>query len=29
VLVAPPTGERVACLVAVAGGHAALEAIYD
>jgi hypothetical protein len=29
VLVATPDGERVACLVAVAAGHAALEAIYD
>jgi hypothetical protein len=24
-----PDGERVACLVAVTAGHAALEAIYD
>ena len=29
VLVAAPDGERVACLVAVTAGHAALEAIYD
>lgn len=29
VLVATPDGERVACLVAVTAGHAALEAIYD
>jgi protein ImuB len=29
VLVAAPDGERVACLVAVTGGDAALEAIYD
>jgi protein ImuB len=29
VLVAGPDGERVACLVAVAAGRAALEAIYD
>ena len=29
VLLAAPDGERVACLVAVTAGHAALEAIYD
>ena len=29
VLVAAPDGERVACLVAVTAGDAALEAIYD
>ena len=29
VLVAAPDGERVACLIAVTAGHAALEAIYD
>jgi hypothetical protein len=28
-LVDVPDGERVACLVAVTAGHAALEAIYD
>jgi hypothetical protein len=29
VLVVAPDGERVACLVAVTAGDAALEAIYD
>jgi hypothetical protein len=28
-LVTAPDGESVACLVAVAAGHAALEALYD